>query len=243
MNSTSRSLAKIFVLAAVVSAPFLLLSNLALAADDDLVIEELVVTATKRAESLQDVAMSVNVVTGEKIDNLGIVGFEDLQSYVPNLTVHETIGSYIIRMRGVGASQNNLGFTNSVGLFVDGVYSGRSRSFQIPFVDVERVEVARGPQGAIFGKNTIAGAVSVVSRRPGNEFESELTLGNEFEKGGTTATGYISGPLTDTVGARLAFSYEDMDGFMQNTITGNDDGAVDKLATTARLINWRCEAF
>ena len=233
MNSKSRSLTKIFVLAAVVSAPFLLSSNLALAAGDDgdgLVIEELVVTATKRAESLQDVAMSVNVVTGEKIDNLGIVGFEDLQSYVPNLTVHETIGSYIIRMRGVGASQNNLGFTNSVGLFVDGVYSGRSRSFQIPFVDVERVEVVKGPQGALFGKNTLAGAVSTVSRQPGDEFEAELTVGTEFEEGGTTVVGAISGPLSDKVGARLAFNYEDIDGYMHNIATGLDDGGVNKLA-------------
>ena len=221
---------KIAVLATVVSAPLLVSSIPALAAENDLTIEEILVTATKRAESLQDVAMSVGVVTGEQIDSLGITGYDDIQSFVPNLVVRETVANHTIRIRGVGSSQENIAFNNAVGLFVDDIYAGKGRSFQMPFVDVERVEVARGPQGALFGKNTIGGAVSTISRRPGDEFETELTVGTELEEGGITVSGYVSGPLSDKLGARLAFLYEDIDGYVHNIATGEDDGAKELLA-------------
>lgn len=201
-------------------------------------LEEVVVTATKRAESLQDVPISVGVVTGETIEKYGLMGFEDLQNAVPNLLVHETLGSYQIRIRGLGSGAAQLAFANAVGIFVDGVYCGRPRCFQEPMFDVDRIEVVRGPQGALFGKNTIAGAVNMTSARPTREFEAKLSAGTELSEGGFNVNGYLSGPLSDTVSARLAFKRDDLDGFIKNTSTGKDENAVETLLGRATL-EWK----
>lgn len=199
---------------------------------------EIVVTATKREETLQNVPLSVSVVTGDTVKEFGLQGFEEVQNHVPNLIIQETLGSYQIRMRGLGSGNGQLSFVSAVGTFVDGVYCGRPRCFQNPLFDVERIEVIRGPQGALFGKNTIAGAVSTVSAGPTADFQGEVSAGAELAEGGYNVSGVWSGPITDTLGFRLAGRYEDLDGYIHNTSTGKDEGAVDSTLLRG-ILEWK----
>lgn len=208
------------------------------ASDNANALDEVVVTATKRAETLQDVPISVGVVSGATVEKFGLMGFEDLQNHVPNLLVQETLGSYQVRIRGLGSGAGQLSFVSAVGNFVDGVYCGRPRCFQEPLFDVERVEVVRGPQGALFGKNTIAGAISMTSARPTDEFEGKISAGTELSEGGYNVSGYLSGPLSDTLGVRLAFKREDLDGFIKNITTGKEENAIETMLVRGTL-QWK----
>lgn len=183
--------------------------------------EEIVVTAQKRAEKLQDVPISLEVVTSETIQDLQIVRFEDLQKYVPNFTVQPTPGANQIYIRGIGSGAQNFAFEQSVSLYVDGVYAGRNRQFMAPFFDVERVEVLRGPQGALVGKNTAAGAISLISAQPTRELEGAAELTALFKRG-VSFSGYVSGPISDTLTGRLAVKIVDQDGYIHNRANDED---------------------
>ncbi|MCC7257387.1 MAG: TonB-dependent receptor [Gammaproteobacteria bacterium] len=198
---------------------------------------EIIVTTTKREETLQDVPISVGVVTGKAVQEFGMQGFEEIQNHVPNLVIQETLGSYQIRIRGLGSGASQLSFVSAVGTFVDGVYCGRPRCFQNPLFDIERIEVVRGSQGALFGKNTIAGAVSTISAGPTEELEAEFSTGVELAEGGYNVSGIVSGPISDTLSFRVAAKYEDLDGSIKNTSTGKDENAVE--ATLVRgILDW-----
>ncbi len=205
----------------------------AVAQESTPVLEEIVVTATKRASNLQDVPISVGVVTGEFINTFDIKDMSDIQNFVPGLQVQQTFGSWAVRIRGLGSGITNLAFDSSVPIYVDDIYCGRGKCMESALLDMERLEVARGPQGALFGKSTIAGAISAISARPTDEFEAELRVGAELEYGGYTTSGYISGPLSDSVRARLAVRFDDLDGYTDNIAIGGEDG--DKQTNVARL--------
>ena len=128
-------------------------------------LEEIIVTATKKEESLQDISVSVTVVDGELIEKAAINSLQDLGRYVPNFSVSENAISTIATMRGISIGANQ-SFEQSVGLFVDGVHLPKGRQFRTGLFDVERVEVLRGPQGTLFGKNTLTGAINVISAKP-----------------------------------------------------------------------------
>jgi iron complex outermembrane receptor protein len=181
--------------------------------------QTIIVTATRREQTLQEVPISVAVVSGDQIEKSGILLFDDVQDSVPNLQIDRTNGNFAITMRGLGAGTGNLSFEQSVGLFVDGVYLSRARSFQNPLLDVQRVEIVRGPQGALFGKNTNAGAISVVSRRPTRNFEGFVRAGGEVEQGGWNLEGAISGPISDTLSVRITGRAGEIGKTMYNTIT------------------------
>ena len=125
-------------------------------------LEEVVVTAQKRTESLQDVPISVTAISGELIQDASIRSFGELGAYVPNFSVSENAVNTIITMRGISIGGNQ-SFEQSVGIFLDGVYLGRSRQARLGLFDLEQVEVLRGPQGILFGKNTLGGAINVRS--------------------------------------------------------------------------------
>lgn len=186
---------------------------------------EILVTATKRSESLQDVSLSIGVVGGEFMEKYDVADIADLQGYVPSLSVQNSWGNWSFRIRGMGSGAVNLAFDMSVGLFKDGVNCGLSRCFETGFLDVQRIEVARGPQGALFGKSTIAGAISVISNEPTSSFEGKASLSTEFEYGGHTGELAISGPISDTVRGRFAFKAQDIDGFMNNPLLNRKDGS------------------
>lgn len=188
------------------------------------VLEEIVVTATKRASSLEDVPISVGVVTGDFINTFDVRDMSDVQNFVPGLQVQQTFGSWAVRIRGLGSGITNLAFDSSVPVYIDDVYCGRGKCMESAFLDMERLEVARGPQGALFGKSTIAGAINAISARPTEEFEAELKIGGELEYGGVSTSGFISGALTDTLRARLAFRADRLDGYTDNIALNREDG-------------------
>jgi len=196
-------------------------------------LEEIIVTAQKRAESLQDVPISVAATSGEKLSEAGIGALTELSNYVPNLRVVEGVQSPSLFIRGIG-SGNNAGFEQSVATYSDGIYVGRARQSRASFMDLERVEVLRGPQGILFGKNSIAGAISLVSAKPTDEFEGKVSIKHEPEYNTTETNAFISGPLSDTVAARLAVRYLEDDGFYENSLQDRDETAVEDSA--ARLM-------
>ncbi len=187
-------------------------------------LEEVVVTAQKRAENLQDVPISVTAIQGEALQEAGIPDMAALADYVPNLYVAEASVNTNIYMRGVG-SGNNQAFEQSVGMYIDGVYMGRGRQYRAGFLDLERIEVLRGPQGTLFGRNTVAGAVNITtaSNRPGDEFQGQIAM-NAEDFNGFGTQGFVGGSLSDTLAARLAFSYRETDGFVENTMLNRPEG-------------------
>ena len=206
------------------------------AATDEADSGVIVVTAQKREQDVQDVPISMTVVGGEMLSDLGIQDFNELDRYVPNFYVQSTPGNNAFYIRGIGSSPGNLAFEQTVGLFVDGIYGGHARQFQAPFLDVERIEVLRGPQGALVGKNTSAGAISVVSARPTRDFYAVAEGSYEFELGGTRLFGVVSGPLSDAVSVRVAGQFEDSDGYVENTQLGGMEPKRKSLFGRASLL-------
>lgn len=209
------------------------LSNPAARAQSDRVIEEITVTATKREQSVQDVPVSIGVVTGEFIQAFDIRDMSDLQNFVPGLQVQQTFGTWAVRVRGLGSGITNLAFDSSVPIYIDDVYCGRGKCMESAFLDMDRVEVARGPQGALFGKSTIAGALSAITARPTQEFDALIRVGAETQNGGFILNGHVAGPLAESLRARLALRHEDLDGYIDNTWLNTQDA--DRAVFAARL--------
>lgn len=185
------------------------------------ILEETIVTAQKRPQSLQDVPISVSVTQGEKLDQFSLNGLEGFSASIPNVTIAENATQDSVTIRGIGSGANH-GFEQSVGTFIDGVYFGRGRSSRSPFLDVERVEVLKGPQGVLFGKNTIAGALNITTRKPADELEGSIDAEYFEGDGSYGVTGIVSGPLADTAAGRLVFKKHEADGYVENTVTGDD---------------------
>jgi outer membrane receptor protein involved in Fe transport len=184
-------------------------------------LEEVVVTATKREQTLQDVPVAVSVTTGETLTKAVVRDVSDLASLVPSLRVSQlqtsTQTNFIIR--GFGNGANNPGIEPSVGVFIDGVYRSRSAGSIGDLVDVQRVEVLRGPQSTLFGQNASAGVISVVTQKPQFELGGFLEAGiGSFNE--RVFKGKVTGPLTDTLAFSLAGSINQRDGYFIN-LTNN----------------------
>lgn len=200
-----------------------------------IVLEEILVTAQKRTESLQDVSVSVNALSGEKIGEAGINKIEDIQAYVPNLTMSETGIGTNIYIRGLGSGINQ-GFEQSVGMYVDGVHYGRAQLSRAPFLDLQRVEVLRGPQNILYGKNSVAGAISIATAPPENDYAANIRVLYEPEYGESVIDLMVNGSLSDTVSGRFAYRARDLDGYVDN-IDGGTEPQRDE--DTARLsLRW-----
>jgi iron complex outermembrane recepter protein len=195
-------------------------------------LEEVIVTAQKRAESLQDVSVSVSVISGEKLANVAITRIEDMSAYIPNLTLSETAIGTQLFVRGIGSGINQ-GFEQSVGTYVDGVYYGRAQLTRSPFFDMERIEVLRGPQVTLFGNNSIGGALSLNTSKPTNEVEASISVLYEPENNEREYIIIGNTPLNDWASARFAYRKYDFGGYVENVFTG-DDGP-DRNFDTARL--------
>lgn len=209
--------------------------NAGYAFSQDITLEEIVVTAQKKAQGLQDVPISLNVVSGDTLDRLSLNNMEEISRYVPNLDIKRTVSGSTIKMRGIGSGTNR-GFELSVGMFIDGVYMGRASQFNSALVDLERVEALRGPQSVLFGKNTIAGAVNVTTARPSQEFEGSVTASYEGKYGGHSLSGYLTGSLTDNLSARLTLKTSDSDdGYLRNT--GNAQSAAYASVPNYQAVN------
>lgn len=186
-------------------------------------IGEIVVTAQKREQRLQDVPVSITAVTGEAIEDLKITDLRSVQSYVPNMAVLNSGVNPVVFIRGFGSGPNNVAFDQEVSVYLDGIYGGRGAQFSAPFFDLERMEVLRGPQGALFGRNTAAGAISLISAKPGPAFEGYVSAGYDFERQGVDLTGVVSAPLSDTLGVRIAGKLVHQDGYIRNLHNDRDE--------------------
>ena len=186
------------------------------------VLEEIVVTATKREESLLEVPVAVSVISGEVLDNGSINNLQELTLRMPSVMMSEAQAATNIFIRGVGSGQN-YGFEQSVGMFIDGAYFSRSRAYRNPFFDVERVEVLKGPQTVLFGKNVVSGAFNVTSRGPTEEWENSASVYYDPEYNGVEVSGVVSGPIGEGLGLRVAARYSDVDGYLENSLPGAED--------------------
>lgn len=195
-------------------------------------LEEVLVTAQKRVESLGDVPVSVTALSGDRIQKAGIANMSDLSEYTPNFKLVDAGLIPNVYMRGVGSGSNQ-GFELSVGIFADGIHLGRPHQTRAAFMDIERVEVLRGPQSILFGKNAIAGAMNIVSAKPGEEFEGMISglKGNNYERDEIAAM--VSMPLTDNFGLRLAGRKRHEGGYLYNENIKRDEPAIDE--TSLRL--------
>ena len=191
-------------------------------ADRETSVAEVVVTAQKREQKLQDVPISMEVLSAKKVEAFHANDFRTVASSIPNLSVQAIGGNDTIYIRGFGSPPQNYSFDQSVSLYVDGIYAGRARQFMAPFFDLERMEVLRGPQGALFGKNTAAGAISIISAAPTSSFEGQVTGVYNFDLKGYEASGYVSGPVSDGLSVRLAAKIVDQDGYIENLAKNND---------------------
>jgi outer membrane receptor protein involved in Fe transport len=199
-------------------------------------LEEVVVTARKREESLQDVPIAISVVSGDAVRESSITKLEDLAPTLPNFHHGEAVsGNDQIAVRGI-ASGVNFGFENSVGQVFDGVFFGRSRYGRSLFMDLERIEVLKGPQGALIGKNTTAGAINITSAKPTETFEAYIAPTWEFEGDeGFVVEGAVSGPLADRFRGRIAARYEDRDGYLDNLFRNTTEMQREETSVRAQL--------
>ena len=190
------------------------------AADDS----PIVVTATRRNEALSDVPLAVSAVTAESFENTGASDIRQMQQVSPSLLVSSTQsegGASTARIRGIGTVGDNPGLESSVGVFIDGVYRSRVGSGLTELGPIDRVEVLRGPQGTLFGRNTSAGLIHVITAKPrfNTEITGEATIGNydlrRFELG-------VTGPISDTLAARIDGVLMKRDGFVEDLISGRD---------------------
>lgn len=197
------------------------------------VLEEVLVTAQKRVENVQDIPVTINVVDAELIDNFTIRTTTDLADSVPGLVIQHTpqnLAQVTVRGLGTGAASESL--DQSVGLFIDGIWTGRIREFQSSLFDLERVEVIKGTQNTLLGKNTSLGALSVISKRPGSELAGYLQADYETEFGSLYTSGAVDLP-TRLGDYRLAFNYVDEAGYVDNQATGNE--VPEREQTTLRM--------
>jgi iron complex outermembrane recepter protein len=200
-------------------------------------LAEVVVTAQKREQSLLDVGIDISVVSGDDLARLRIVEIDDLARHVSNMNVKNTLGATnpVVTIRGVGLNDFNANSNPTAGVYVDEVFLTSTAMMGFQLFDMDRVEVLKGPQGTLYGRNTTAGAVSFVTRKPTHEFEAYVRAGyadySAFE-----SEAAIGGPLSDAVAFRLAARYEDQGtGFSKDRVSGDDFGAADRIAWRAQL--------
>jgi outer membrane receptor protein involved in Fe transport len=194
-------------LLSLAAAVFALSAPVAAQEDSGIIFEEIVVLATKREQSLMEVPVAVSTLSGVQISAAGIKDVWDLQQNVPALIVgrSQTTTTSNFSIRSIGSTSNNFGVESSVGLYVDGVYRSRQSSLVNDLIDVEAVEVLRGPQGTLFGKNTAAGAIAVRSVRPSQEQDAfvDVTIATASSRIPSSAT--IS--TTTVIGSGCACSW------------------------------------
>ena len=201
----------------------LLFGCIGLSAQDSF-IEEVFVTAEKRSESLQDISQAVTAISDEDIENKNITSFVDLSAIVPGVTVAKNEGyKTVISIRGVGNETNqNAIAAPSVAFHMDGIFIASPFSLQTDFIDVERIEVLRGPQGTLFGQNSTGGVINVISKKPSMEGylgKSDITFGNYGLTKFRSSNNIVLGSST---AARFSISTSERDGFSENLVTGQD---------------------
>ncbi|HET6524333.1 TonB-dependent receptor [Sphingopyxis sp.] len=217
------------------------------ATDDSQGLGEIVVTAQKRAESLQDTPISIAAFTAEELETKAITGLTDLRANVPNLqlTPHpNSAATTQIFMRGVGLSDDQITQDGGVAVYMDGVYVARSQGQALEVAELERVEVLRGPQGTLYGRNATGGAINFITKKPELEdfgFKGQVTLGNYNNRRFKAA---VNVPVGNTLAARFSYANIQQDGFVKNLGTGVKRwGDKDRQAMRADVLWQPSDAF
>ena len=199
-------------------------------------LEEVMVTAQKRDQSSQDVPIAMTAIGSADIERLGALELRDLQFSTPNLTVtgnNPNQQSY--GLRGISDKGRNAGYDQRIGVYVDGVWVGKSAASNQSTLDIASIEILRGPQGTLFGKNTVAGAININTAKPSDVFEgaASVDVGNY---GYTNVSGSINVPLSDTVKAKVSVNKSDRDGFIRNIFLEKDYNDRDSTAVRAQVL-------
>lgn len=183
-------------------------------------LEEIVVTAQRREQSLQDVPISIQTFQGDDIARQGFHTLNELSAYAPGLVIKDQSEEQGLLLRSAGTQSKNMAVESGVPIFVDGVHMGRGSQLKGGLMDVQSIEVLKGPQPVYFGQNASAGALIMTSRRPGDTWEG--SLGGEYGNFGMKIVeGAFGGPVTDTLGVRIAAKYYYLEGFMRDWWTGD----------------------
>ena len=211
-------------------------------------LEEVIVTAQKREESLQDTPISVTAFTTAAIEKRNISNISEIADFTPNLVFDTTSpvsglsSGSVIFIRGIGNTDFSLTTDPGVGTYVDGVYMSRSVGGVLDVLDLERIEVLRGPQGTLFGRNTIGGAISITSRKPNDEFSGqvEATVGNDDR---LDLRASVDVPFTDSLRSSFAVSSKSRDGYVDRVLDGKELGDEDEISFRANFVfelndNW-----
>ena len=188
-------------------------------------VSDIVVTAQRRTERLQDVPLSVAVVSGDLVQSSGAVNLQQLTSILPDVHIVRAGPSDRLYIRGIG-SGDNLSFDQSVATFVDGVYHGRSRSTAGGLLDIDRIEILKGPQSVFFGNSAIGGAINVTTRRPTDQLSGDVFVAYNFDWDQIDAEAAVGGPITSTLSGRIAANYWRGQGWLY------DDGVGSRVPRT-----------
>ncbi len=188
--------------------------------DETKKLDKITVTAQKREQDLQDVPISMAAFTGDTLEDSGVTDLGALQTLIPNFQVSDNVSVRTIYVRGVGGGGRTVAFDTRTGIYLDGVYIGQPMSADAVLVNLERVEVLRGPQGYLYGQNTVSGAVNLVTSAPSKDFEAKV-IGAYGNKDEMRLVGSINTPLIeDKLFMRFGASMQKRDGFIHNITTG-----------------------
>jgi iron complex outermembrane recepter protein len=201
-------------------------------------LDEIVVTAQRKSESIQDVPISINAFTASDIRKLGLQTSADIGLVTPNVNIAMVQGAGnqpIITIRGIGINDENTNNAGPIAIYVDDVYLSSPASQSFSMFDLERVEVLKGPQGTLYGRNTSGGLISYVSVKPTDTFSANAHL--EYSSFNTIQVeGAVGGPISDWVDGRIAFVKNNSDGYIHNLLTGNDEDGANDYAGRAQLL-------
>lgn len=204
--------------------------------DDALALEEIIVTAQRREQALQEVPISIEVFSGSVIRQQGFRDIDALANFSPTVLILPRVQDQDISIRGFGTTGNALTLDQAAPTFVDGIHFGRSSQTRLAFMDLESVEVLKGPQPVYFGQNATAGAFNIRSRRPTDSWEAIVDL--EFSENETTAIDAgVGGPLSDTFGIRVAGKYDTTDGYLKDVVTQEMQGDYENIGGRV-ILQW-----
>ena len=235
-NLLSKPLAALATLALAATAlPATAQEDTARRSGASVLLEEILVTARKREESMQDAPLSVSALSSEQIAALQVRDLTSLAVSLPNVALDDvgtTRGVANFSIRGLGITASIPSIDPTVGVFVDGVYMGLNNGIVFDLFDLESIEVLRGPQGILFGRNVTGGAILLNTKKPGDEFEARIRAAADGGGDGGMSRylmGSIGGPMSDTFAAKLSAYYNEDDGWFKNLATGEDHGAITQL--------------
>jgi iron complex outermembrane receptor protein len=204
-------------------------------------LEEVVVTAQKRTESAQDVPLSIDTVSAQEMSRANVRDLFQIADYVSGMVFSRAPDDGMaLTFRGLGSPARSQAFEESVGVFIDGIFLAKARLYSSAFFDLDRAEFIKGTDSTLLGKNTSLGAISLVTRQPGTEYDAEVKVAREFADGGGTYDLGFDLPLTPTLAVREAVYYNDTNGWVRNTATGRSVPIDDDFAsrTTAVFTPW-----